>query len=151
MNWLRIALGVACAAVLSTGVATAAVAPSTAPLTTEMEACHKLPVSERGICKAQATRHFDAVVAASEPAPVAGAANGSAQSCARLPVSERGICATLNASSQAPELTAAQRTALRSEDARYRVATAACHNLPVSERGICVNEQALKLEAAEIG
>jgi hypothetical protein len=81
----------------------------------------------------------------SAPAPVAG--KDSAHACARLPVSERGVCASRNAPSQPPALTAAQRTALRSENARYRVAAAACHNLPVSERGICLNEKTLKLEA----
>ncbi len=118
MKCMRIALGVACAMGLSIGSAYAhdqSQGRAHDSFHAAISGCHKLPVSERGICKAEVQRRADAAYMAasvSEPAAWSGYV---------IP----------------------DRTALKAEMTRYKRLSSACHRAPISEKGSCLDEASL--------
>jgi hypothetical protein len=117
---MRIALGAACALVLTMGSAYANDQSHdryASSIRSAIGACHKLPSSERGACKAEAQQHQDAV-AASRPATA-------------LPASSVFV--------------EAGQGAINAGANRYKSLASACHHAPSSEHNSCVDEASLGL------
>ncbi|HJU21521.1 MAG TPA: hypothetical protein VJ891_03350 [Casimicrobiaceae bacterium] len=98
MKSLTVASAIACAMLLGTGSAFAAVG-DTAGTTVEADyaACSKLPVSERGLCKAEQSRRADAsannMPGAVPVAPTTPSRYGQlVTECSHAPSSEQNSC-----------------------------------------------------------
>lgn len=120
-----LAMGTALAAgmTISIGVAHAVTDQAAlAKVTAEVAACGKLPLSERGICKAEAVANYDQYAA--KPAI------SDAERSARLSTQAKSY----------QERSIGEREAMDKEMRRYQAALAKCARLPLSERGICKSE-----------
>ena len=96
MKSVRMASAIACAMLLGTGSAFAAVG-DTAGTTVEADyaACSKLPVSERGICKAEQSRRADEAANNEPAARMPGTPSRYANlvtACSHAPSSEQNSC-----------------------------------------------------------
>jgi hypothetical protein len=122
MKCIRIASGIALALLTGAagGIAQASTTTMEAPVSlqsirAQMSACHKVPTSYRGICKAQVNRRVDERYAA-------------------LPAGSVAV---------APGFLEAQPAIASAERARDRALIAQCKRAPVSERGSCADEASL--------
>jgi hypothetical protein len=96
MKSVTMASAIACAMLLGTGSAFAAVGDTTGTtVEADYAACGKLPVSERGICKAEASRRADVPanneLAVTTPATTSRYGNLVTQ-CSHAPSSEHNSC-----------------------------------------------------------
>jgi hypothetical protein len=149
MNRLSIALSIACVTV-AIGSARATNDQFATSMSPNVAACSRLPLSERGICKAQGASGTSVAQRGMlpgdrrAPMPADAASAKALAACNRLPLSERGICSInargANYAAATPALTVEERDTIKSENARYRALVAACNRMPVSERNTCVSD-----------